>query len=284
MIEENISLEIVKDCDKFADELIDNFEHDVNELIMNTFHKPNMREMKELGFKFNAEKITLHGYHRFYDFFLRHLRLQPITMLEIGISRGKSLNMWMKYFPKSFIYGIDIKKEGINERYQIFKGDQGNMKFMDEVITTMKSQNKSELDLIVDDGSHLCSHQVECFNKLFPLIKKEGIYIIEDIETSYWTTGSCYAYMNKKEYGHGYLHPKSCIEIFKQVADAINKAFLIKANKKEMYKKLNAHGISTDVINTIQMITFAYNCIIIHKKGNEDVLYDDKEYVFAKYL
>src|SRR5690606_41306911 len=46
--------------------------------------------------------------------------------------------------------------------------------------------NIGEPDLIIDDGSHINEHVIESFNFLFPRLKSGGIYVIEDVQTSYW--------------------------------------------------------------------------------------------------
>jgi hypothetical protein len=42
------------------------------------------------------------------------------------------------------------------------------------------------LDVVIDDGSHVCSHQEISFNNLFPKMSPEGVYICEDMHTNYW--------------------------------------------------------------------------------------------------
>lgn len=47
-------------------------------------------------------------------------------MLEIGIDESHSLDTWLEYFPKAFIYGIDIRLEVDGERHRIFQADQSD--------------------------------------------------------------------------------------------------------------------------------------------------------------
>jgi hypothetical protein len=42
------------------------------------------------------------------------------------------------------------------------------------------------LDIVIDDGSHIASHQRKSFETLFPLLDPEGIYIVEDLPTAYF--------------------------------------------------------------------------------------------------
>ena len=66
----------------------------------------------------------------------------------------------------------------------------------------VKRCNRDNLtfDLIVDDGSHDVGHQQLTFGKLFRLLKPNGIYIIEDMCTSYFKEGeNLYGYIQTKE-------------------------------------------------------------------------------------
>ena len=50
-----------------------------------------------------------------YDRVLAPYRNQPITMLEIGVAQGGSLEIWRDFFgPKATIYGVDINPECVN--------------------------------------------------------------------------------------------------------------------------------------------------------------------------
>ena len=53
-------------------------------------------------------------------------------------------------------------------------------------------------DFVIDDGSHASPQQIESFRILWPFIKDRGVYIIEDVQTSYWPA-----------FGGGTLVPKT---------------------------------------------------------------------------
>ena len=227
--------------------------------------------MKQLGEKAGTAKITQHGFHRFFPLFLDHLRNKEITMLEIGTEENKSLAMWEEYFPKARIYGIDIGNELKYERGEIFKGDQSDIPFLEE--STKKIGKK--LDLIIDDGSHVPEHQILTFNYLFENVLKEGgIYIIEDIETSYWTKGALYTNIIKK----GYKHKQSAIEIFKDLIDKLNDEFV----KDESV--FDESPVKESNRNEIKLISFQHNSIIILKKSEEDREFENRDYRFSRFL
>lgn len=210
--------------------------------------------MYNIGLKYQTDKITHHEYHQIYDFFLKSLYNKEGSILEIGIDGGKSLKMWLELFPNAYIYGMDIRLNYSGDRYNIFKGDQSKEGDLNIIKNTLKDKG---LFFINDDGSHIPEHQILTFNTLFPLLSEGGIYIIEDIETSYWTKNGLYGYETR----YGYKHPNSIVEIFKEVADSVNSEFI--------------KNISTKVQHCEQIgsITFSRNCIIMVKKLAKQRLY-----------
>jgi hypothetical protein len=192
-------------------------------------------------------------------------------MLEIGIDSGASLSMWLKYLSNCFIWGMDINIEKQGERFHIIQGDQSNISDLNKIISTIQPNN---LDLIIDDGSHIPEHQILSFIHLFDkLLKNGGIYIIEDIETSYWKRNGLYNYRTN----YGINHPMNIINIFTKVLHLINREFISPSD-------LDSLDIYIDrkIIDSISTITFGQNCIIIKKK--EDYEYDflDRHYRFSQ--
>jgi hypothetical protein len=160
-----------------------------------------------------------------------------MKILEIGIggyddpkSGGESLRMWKNYFPNSMIYGIDIvdKKALEEDRIKIFTGSQDDEFFLNKVVT-----EAGELDIIIDDGSHINEHVIKSFNILFPALKEGGIYVVEDTHTSYlpslgqkWSnfgSGDLYLELWTKFGGSLDLNdPKTMMNFFKKLVDCLN--------------------------------------------------------------
>lgn len=206
-----------------------------------------INKLFELGTKYETDKVYHHEYHDIYDFFLHKFYNSSGAMLEIGIHKGNSLNMWLELFPNAHIYGMDINISDTCERYSIIKGDQSNPEDLNNVHSIISNK---DIFFINDDGSHIPEHQLLTFNTLFPTLQEGGVYIIEDIETSYWTTNGLYGYETR----YGYKHPNSIIEIFKEVADSVNAEFVGHRPNRVMHH------------NMIGSITFSRNCIIIVKQ------------------
>jgi hypothetical protein len=56
-----------------------------------------------------------------------------------------------------------------------------------EDIAFLKTVNSEQgyFDVIVDDGGHTMKQQITSFTHLLPKVRSGGIYVIEDLETSY---------------------------------------------------------------------------------------------------
>ena len=161
-------------------------------------------EIKLAGYLSGTDKITHHGYERFYSDFLNRFKISN-QILEIGYGEGQSIKFWKSIFPKSFLNIIDLDKSEIGNGYQVFKCDQSSLEDLKKIEKVLKSKS---IDLIIDDGSHIPEHIILTFNLFFKsLLNENCTYIIEDIETSYWTKTTCYGY--QANYG---LYSKKSIE------------------------------------------------------------------------
>ena len=102
-------------------------------------------------------------------------------------SRGKpgaSLRVWRDYFTNSLIYGADIDKNILFEedRIKTFYVDQLNEFSIKEMWSNI---NKSNFDIILDDGLHTFEAGITLFLNSFDKLRKNGIYIIEDVDFMY---------------------------------------------------------------------------------------------------
>jgi len=216
-----------------------------------------INEYGKIGKSSKSNKIHHHAYHRFYPIFLRHYRDVECKLLEIGLENTFSIDIWREYLPKSFIYGIDIdEKKTKVKNTKLYTGHQADRKFLKSVVGDINDK----LDIILDDGSHVPGDQIITFNYLFTrLLKEGGVYIIEDIETSYWRKGKLYG----RKVGYMYYNI-SVVDIFKEVVDRINIEFIPPKQKScHKYSKF----LTKTVLDSIESVFFGQNCIIIMKKS-----------------
>ncbi len=83
-------------------------------------------------------------------------------MLEIGVSKGGSLALWRKALgDRATIFGIDIDPKCAEFDGKFAKvriGSQADASFLKSVVDEMGG-----VDLVLDDGSHVASHQRASF-------------------------------------------------------------------------------------------------------------------------
>ena len=232
--------------------------------------------MFQSGIKYKTDKITHHGYQRFYDYFLVPIKNNKMNILEIGVDDLRSLKMWLDFFKNANIYGIDINKKDYEyNRGCIFQGDQSKKKDLQKIVKKI-----GKCRFIIDDGSHVPEHQLLSFNYLFKeCLEYGGIYIIEDVETSYWKNATLYNY----PINAGFLNDDiNIVQIFKNITDIVNREFLTNENKVFL-KKYNK--IDYDNLKYISMITFGGNCIIIKKMTEKEYsVYGNRKYRFINKL
>jgi hypothetical protein len=161
---------------------------------------------------------------------------EKIIVLEIGQRRGETFKCLLDIFPNSIIYGLDI---GIDEykngdvknmlenyggdRAKLYVGDQKNIELLNKIGTDVMN-NYNGFDLIIDDGGHKMEQQQISLKTLSNYMKPYGKYIIEDIETSYYSS-----------FGGGEIGKKNTtIDLLKNLIDVINRDFT-----RGYYKHLN---------------------------------------------
>ena len=162
---------------------------------------------------YKNKKNLIHKWDHYFEIYDRHFKKykdKDVVLLEVGVSRGGSLQMWSDYFGEgSKFYGIDIDprcKEFENENTKIFIGSQADRKFLNYV-----KDNIPPIDILIDDGGHYMNQQIILFEQLFGYIKRNGVYLCEDTHSSYWLV-----------FGGGYKRRGTFIEYSKNFIDMLN--------------------------------------------------------------
>jgi hypothetical protein len=141
--------------------------------------------LHELGIKYHTDKAVYHQFTVWYDFWLSHLRREPIRMLEIGILLGGSLRMWHEYFERpERIFAADLlfpEERGVEA---IELGPRVELLRLDQSDRQQLAGMPRRLDLVIDDGGHRMEQQQLSLVTLFEHLKPGGIYILEDLHTS----------------------------------------------------------------------------------------------------
>ena len=208
-----------------------------------------MTSLIDIGKKYPTSK-NISGFMELYESFFKDYKDKNINILEIGVDNGDSLRVWREYFSKANICGIDIiKKDFKISNVEILCGSQNDPIFLDTVI-----KKYNNFDIIIDDGSHLSKHIIFSFNYLFKHLNNEGLYIIEDLQTSYFRRyGGSRINLNKK---------KTSMNFIKKLTDSVN----YEHYDKPFFKKSSFDG-------KIKSVNFFQNIVFI-KRG------DSKKYFY----
>ncbi len=184
--------------------------------------------LNDLALKTHADKSSdYHNYTEIYARYLSSLRDKPIKFLEIGIYKGNSVKLWEEYFSAAELHFIDITLENVDylsERSHYHVANQESPRDLQAFIR----KTGGNFDLIIDDGGHTMGQQIISFQHLFLHVKSGGMYIIEDLHTSYWP-----------QYGgsNGNRHVRTTIEFLKTLIDEIN--FVGNRTGKASHKNIN---------------------------------------------
>ena len=209
-------------------------------------------DLNRLAWSVGTDKWGNHWYTQHYQRYFEPLRNKRLNVLEIGVGGyeardegGESLRMWKTYFRKSRIVGIDIydKSDLSERRIDIRQCDQTDSEALRRL-----SREYGGFDIIIDDGSHLNEHVIKSFQVLFPLLRQNGLYVVEDTQTAYWPT-----------WGGGINDPRSSMAFFKTLADGLNHVEYPIANYDPNYFDQN-----------VVEIAFFHNLIFIRKGNNNE--------------
>lgn len=146
-----------------------------------------------------------------YERAFRELREKPISLLEIGVQNGGSLEIWSEYFPNAVkLVGCDVNPDCArltfdDPRIVVLVGDASSEATAAQVLATSPA-----FDIVIDDGSHTSGDIATAFARYFPRVNDGGVFAAEDMHCSYW-----------KEFDGGLFDPLSAISFFKRLADVI---------------------------------------------------------------
>jgi hypothetical protein len=145
-----------------------------------------MKTLDEICHELTPESDKASGFHdylRRYEPFFAPLREQPIKFLEVGVERGWSAQVWLEYFTKAQIHGVDINTMPLmqNDRFHFSRGDQTSKAFW-EVFLVGRG---GDWDIVIDDGAHTTKSILVTLEMLLPQVRSGGYYIIEDLSCAY---------------------------------------------------------------------------------------------------
>ena len=199
-------------------------------------------------------------YKKMYNILPELIEKKNPTILEIGIgghsakySGGKSLQALMFFYRKGKIIGADIIDKTFLDRSNLETVilDQNSISELNKLGKKFKY-----FDVIIDDGSHFPKHQKKSFEVLFNYLSDGGVYIVEDMRSSYRK-----GYEGDPNLGKGNL-----VEFFKALSHAPNSEML----KRKFLIKLRNY-------KNIELIFFFNGAVLIKMKNKKHKIASSKD-------
>ena len=198
-----------------------------------------------------------------YQEFLSEFRTRPVRLLEIGVQNGGSLEIWRKFFPNAeLVLGCDVdtacgELEFDDPEIAIVIGDADSAEVERQIVS-----RATQLDVIIDDGSHKSSGIIGNFARYFPHLSDGGIYIAEDMHCSYW-----------ESFEGGLYDPLSALAFFKRLVDVINSEHWgiarSRADVLASFAKKFDLALDAEVLSSVHSVEFRNSLCVIRKRAPE---------------
>ncbi|MCR5701955.1 MAG: class I SAM-dependent methyltransferase [Lachnospiraceae bacterium] len=174
---------------------------------------------------------VINKYVHYLDVYNRHLsrfRGKDCVIVEVGVFKGGSMQMWKHWLgDKAQVIGVDIDehvKEYEEDRIKIEIGSQSDREFWKYF-----REKYPRVDIFLDDGGHTMEQQIVTFEEMFPHISNGGVYLCEDLHTSYWDN-----------FGGGYKEAGSFVEYSKNFIDYIHAWHSIQFEENQYTRSMNS--------------------------------------------
>ena len=245
---------------------------------------PRNPSASALASRRGTDKIWRHQYQVMYGPLLApYIRAPKVSVLEIGVQDGLSLNLWRRLFKhcdrlvaigygqgavsgrKGGSHAAAVAKSELKGGGTLYHGDQSSPDFLASVERDLDGHR---FTVIIDDGSHVPWHQVYTLKRIFHWLAPGGVWIVEDIETSYYDMPA----PAPKLYGQyeiiaGAGTTGSAVEKLKQVIDVINRKFVLDVNYTALGPRAPGERPAD---HDVASITFSRNCVALLKKVPEE--------------
>jgi SAM-dependent methyltransferase len=130
----------------------------------------------------------------FYEKEFRKRRNKKNRLLEVGVRTGASMALWANYFSDAEIIGVDIEpaESAVGPLKKYLDYSSVNFLCMDAYDPSIAKTFEGVFSILIDDGPHSLSSQLQFIKLYLPKLAPDGVLIIEDIQGDYM---HCYKLM-----------------------------------------------------------------------------------------
>ena len=171
------------DLDDYSQKNKQLFEKDLNYLFehFNSDKGKNYFNQYDKPIKVNNERIIGHGYHKFYENYFAKIKDNNLDILEIGSFRGNASAALFFYLPNSNITSLDLYPDLFLYKSKRIVNDYLDNSSVIEIENRILIHDK-KYDFVIEDAGHYYKDQIISLFKIFPKVKKKGIYVIEELD------------------------------------------------------------------------------------------------------
>jgi hypothetical protein len=202
-------------------------------------------------------------YLAIYDRAFAPYRERPVSLVEVGVQNGGSLEIWSRYFPAArAIVGCDVDPRCAQLRFadpriSVIVAPANSRQAAETIL-----ERAAPIDIFIDDGSHTSPDIIASFCNYFPHVAAGGLYVIEDMHCAY-----------NPEYEGG-IDARSAMAFLKLLIDGIHHDhWKTQASFSHRIEGFLPPGAKRDVRLTagISSIAFHDSVCVIAKSGTGDV-------------
>jgi hypothetical protein len=223
-----------------------------------------MSDLKQLFWKLDKPCLKWSTYFPIYEKHLSKFVGKSPKILEIGILGGGSLELWSKYFGGgTTVVGVDCSADCLSYKYDgnvtVVIGDQASTEFWKNF-----KEQYGEFDIIIDDGGHTMVQQITTLDCMYPMLKNNGVFVVEDTHTSYW-----------QQWGGSFRGANTFVEYSKRIMDVVNNEFIrdsaIENSIKEIFRDLNCVSFYNSVVVFDKQLSPPFICLDNRNRENHSI-------------
>jgi hypothetical protein len=158
------------------------------QLLMSLPNYSKHATLLELVDNSRTDKNTCHSYLQTYEKLFVHFEHSAMNVAEIGICKGGSIKLWRDFFRNAQIHAIDIMP--LHDVWDEIQNDQRIRLYTSSDAYTLDFVSKNfkdiQFEMVLDDGPHTLESLMVFIDLYLPLLTKNGILVIEDVQSFDW--------------------------------------------------------------------------------------------------